>query len=124
MTDQPGTRRGPVSKASFQDFLFPDRHRRLYPDPFVYIPDPKIPHFLALLREGHDAEHIRATLELPYRGDVLFAMLLLHLARRDGVVALPGIDPAIPPELLPSMPAFEEDWRRRNDRSHRYARPH
>lgn len=124
MASGPGTTHPGVSKVSFQDFLFPDRHRRLYPDPFVYIPDAKIPHFLALLREGRDAEDIRAVLGLAYRGDVLFAMLLLHLARRDGVVALPGIDPAIPPELLPSMPAFEEDWRRRGEKRAADTRPH
>lgn len=97
------------------DFLFSDRHRRLYPDPFVYIPDSKMLAFLALLREGRDADHIRTELDLAYRGDVLFAILLLHLGRRDGVIALPGIDPAIPPELLPSMPALEEDWARRGE---------
>lgn len=39
MTDQPGTKRGPPSKMNSHDFLFLNRHRRLYPDLFVYIPD-------------------------------------------------------------------------------------
>lgn len=116
MADERSTGHPPVSVLSHQDFLFSYLHRRLYPDPFVYIPYSKMLAFLALLREGRDAEHIRAELDLPYRGDVLFAILLLHLGRRYGVIALPGIDPAIPPELLPSMPALEEDWARRGEK--------
>jgi len=111
-----------VVLTSHHDFLFSDRHRRLYPDPFVYIPDAKIPHFLALLREGYDADGIQAALELPYRGDVLFATLLLHLARRDGVAELPGIDPDVPAELLAFMPALEQDWSDRHNRSRTYQR--
>lgn len=111
-----------VVLTSHHDFLFSDRHRRLYPDPFVYIPDPKIPHFLDMLREGRDAGFIQAALELPYKGDVLFATLLLHLARRDGVVELPGIDPDVPAELLPFMPALEQDWANRNEPRERWSR--
>jgi hypothetical protein len=111
-----------VTLTSYHDFLFSDRHRRLYPDPFIYIPDPKIPPFLEMLREGKNADEIQTALELPYRGDVLFATLLLHLARRDGVVELPGIDPDIPAELLPFMPALEQDWADRHNRSRKYQR--
>ena len=111
-----------VVLTNHHDFLFSDRHRRLYPDPFVYIPDAKIPRFLALLREGRDADSIQAALELPYRGDVLFATLLLHLARRDGVMTLPGIDPKVPAELLPFMSALEQDWARRNEPRERWSR--
>ncbi len=111
-----------VVLTSHHDFLFSDRHRRLYPDPFIYIPDPKIPPFLDMLREGKDADEIQAALNIPYRGDVLFATLLLHLARRDGVVELPGIDPDVPAELLPFMPALEKDWARRNEPRERWTR--
>lgn len=111
-----------VVLTSHHDFLFSDRHRRLYPDPFIYIPDPKIPQFLDMLRQGKGADAIQAALELPYRGDVLFATLLMHLARRDGVVELPGIDPDVPAELLPFMPALEQDWADRHNRSRKYQR--
>lgn len=59
MTIDPRYKQQPVAVVSHRDFLCSDRHRRLYPDPFVYIPDGKMLAFLALLREGRDAEHIR-----------------------------------------------------------------
>lgn len=109
-----------VSKVSVQDFLYPDRHRRLYSRFEVYLPIEQMPGFIRLLAEGKTADEIQAALGVPYRGDVLFAILLAYLTKRDGLMnlalaGLPDIDPVVPDELRAGLPSFEDDWRRRNE---------
>ena len=102
-----------VSVISAHNFLYSDRHQKLYPHMPVYLEgdDGKIGPFLQLLEEGKTALEICQLLKIRYRGDVLFATLLAHFQMRDGLLASDSFVPEIPPELLADFPRYEAEWR-------------
>ena len=107
-----------VEKVTVHDFLYDDRHRKFYPDIKIYLGgtlDRLIP-FLWFLHEGKSAKEICQELKLTYRGDILFATLLVYFHVRDGLVDHPTLkDVTIPLELAPDMDEYERIWQHRHD---------
>ncbi|MGC4025319.1 MAG: hypothetical protein QM744_09320 [Mesorhizobium sp.] len=103
---------------SDHNFLYSDRHQKLYPDIRVYLNGrtDNIERFVDCLQRGADVREICEELELRYRGDVWFAMLLVHLHMRDGLVDIPGLEIEPPAQLASNIEKFELDWKHRNDR--------
>lgn len=99
------------------DFLYSDRHRRLYPRLSVYLNGDfnNVGPFIDCLEMNMPVEAICDELGLMYRGDVWFATLLVHLHLRDGVYGAPLRKVEPPAELADQMAKLEEDWRTRND---------
>src|SRR5262245_61072954 len=100
----PAGKDGPVlERMTVHDFLYGDRHQKLYGKIEVYLEgrrDLALP-FIHLLVEGKSAIEIQKALGLDFRGDVLFAILLLYFYARDGFARHPDLTLEIPEELLP-----------------------
>jgi hypothetical protein len=101
-----------VNVISTHNFLYSDRHKTLYPNITVYLEGDKdkIGPFIELLEEGRSPLEICKALELQYRGDVLFAIMIVHFYVRDGLADRPLVAPDIPPELLSEFPRYEAEW--------------
>lgn len=99
------------------DFLYSDRHEKLYLDIRIYLNGhgSNIEPFVALLEQGATTQEICEALKLHFRGDVWFARLLVHLHIRDGLVVKPNLKVDIPEQLAAKMEGFERVWQRRND---------
>lgn len=106
-----------IQVVSVHNFLYPDRHGRLYPRLPVYLNgDPgKIAPFIDCLEKKMTAAEIRDALGLQYRGDVWFGTLLVYFHIRDGLVDLPNLDIEPPAELADQLARLENDWLTRND---------
>lgn len=117
--------RPPITVVSANDFLYSDRHERLYADLRVYLNGrgDNIEPFIACLQQDMDVQEICERLKLHFRGDVWFATLLVHLHMRDGLVHIPGLQVAPPGQLASKLAKLEQDWQHRNDRWF-YARDH
>lgn len=102
-----------VNIVSAHDFLHNDRHQKLYPDVSVYLEGDaeKIGPLIDLLDEGKTALEICQALKLRYRGDALFATLLVYFFIRDALVIRPSLKLEIPRELMADFPRYEAQWK-------------
>lgn len=102
-----------VNVISRHNFLYSDRHKTLYPNITVYLEgdEGKVEPFIELLEEGRSPLEICKALKLQYRGDVLFATMIVHFCVRDGLASRPTVAPEIPPELLSEFPRYESEWK-------------
>ncbi len=96
------------------DYLYSDRHKRLYTDIRVYLRDyHNAARFVQLLEQGKTTPEICEALKLQYRADVWFASLILHFLMREGYFSTLSLTVEIPEELRPRLAELDSAWRNR-----------